>query len=209
MTKRQGLGCVSIPRSQTQLRPEIYWTDWSLGDSFVLLLLKAWSAGLNNIKQDINPASSPPPSPTPFKRCHVGSKIRSRPAVRPRRLGLPLCTHARVPVKPEMTSSSIHHRQRGRALPSAVQPLHQASEEGRGAEEGKGGEAGGEPTHTQMQTHRYSLVKLEQYVRHCRLLPHQIRHMFLSSELLRSQPFVSATILQRAREKQSERERVY
>lgn len=69
----------------------------------------------------------------------MDSKIRSRHAVRPQRLGLPLCMHARVPVKPKMTSSSIHHWRRGRALPSAVQPLHQASEEGRGAEEGREG----------------------------------------------------------------------
>lgn len=88
-----------------------------------------------------------------------------------------------------MTSSSIHHRQRGRALPSAVQPLHQASEEERGAEEG-GREAGGK------HRNRYGPVKLKQYVRHCRLLPHQIWHMFLSDELLSSQQFVSATILQ-------------
>lgn len=66
----------------------------------------------------------------------MDSEIRSRPAVRPQRLGLLLCMHARVPVKPKMTSSSIHHRQKGRALPSAVQPLHRASEEGRGVEEG-------------------------------------------------------------------------
>lgn len=42
-----------------------------------------------------------------------------------------------MPVKPKMTSSSIHHWQRGRALPSAVQPLHRASEEEGGAEEGR------------------------------------------------------------------------
>lgn len=44
--------------------------------------------------------------------------------------------HAWVTVKLKMTSSSIHHRQKGRALPSAVQPLHWASEEEGGALEG-------------------------------------------------------------------------
>lgn len=44
--------------------------------------------------------------------------------------------------------------------------------------------------------HRYGLVKLKHYVRHGRLLSHPIWHMFLSNELLSSQQFVSATILQ-------------
>lgn len=57
---------------------------------------------------------------------------------------------------------------------------------------------GGRESRRQTGRHRYSLVKLKQYVRHCRLLPHQIWHMFLSSELFWSQQFVSATILQRA-----------
>lgn len=115
---------------------------------------------------------------------------RSRPAAQPQRLGLPLCTHERVPVKPKMTSSSIHHWQRGRALPSAVQPLHRASEEEGGAEEGREGKQ-----EAKQQT-KSILDKLKQYVRSCRLLPHQIWHMFLSRELLWSQLFVSATILQ-------------
>lgn len=37
---------------------------------------------------------------------------------------------------------------------------------------------GGRESRRQTGRHRYSLVKLKQYVRHCRLLPHQIWHVF-------------------------------
>lgn len=69
-----------------------------------------------------------------------------------------MCMLERVPVKPKMTSSSIHHWQRGRALPSAVQPLLQASEEGgregggRGGGDGEGARKQEANRHTQMHS---------------------------------------------------------
>lgn len=92
----------------------------------------------------------------------------------PKELALPLCMHTRVPVKPKMTSSSIHHRQKGRALPSAVQPS--LFPPGLRGGKRRGGEGGRESRReeSRRRTGTHSLVKLKQYVRQRRPSPHQI-----------------------------------